>query len=168
MDEAEIELLARARVEATAGREMNAYWGDPYLCHLAGVRGEVWIADRYNLGYDDIRRNVGVGADGGADFKVYFGGRPVTFDVKTRYFGGFDLLVKDDKFKHSTVADFFIVGFALDKRVNFFGWEDSRLVRAEPCQGLKVPTHVRRLEHLRPMWQLDSLMQKRDGAKRRA
>lgn len=161
MSEKEIEWIAQARIDLNADMRNTNHFGPALARQVTGVRGEVALADRYDLGYEQIRA-VRRGSDGGIDFKVYVGGIELTFDVKTRDGSRDDLLVKAEKFSFATCADYFVLAQCIDKRVTFIGWEDPKLVQCMRAENLRVLTHVRPRAELRPMRVLDNLMALRD------
>jgi len=161
MSEREIEWIAQARIDLNRDMRNTDHYGPALARQISGVRGEVALADRYDLGYDQIRA-VRRGSDGGIDFDVSINGVRLTFDVKTRDASGNDLLVKAEKFTFATCADYFVLAQCIDKRVTFIGWEDPKLVLCMRVSKLRVPTHVRPFAELRPMRVLDNLMRQRD------
>ena len=161
MSEKEIEFIAQARIDLNADMRNTDHYGPALARQICGVRGEVAFADKYGLGYEQIRA-VRRGSDGGIDFEVFIGGVRLTFDVKTRDASGNDLLVKAEIFSFATCADYFVLAQCIDKRVTLIGWEDPKLVQCMRVEKLRVPTHVRRLAELRPMRVLDNLMALRD------
>lgn len=104
-----------------------------------GFLGEYAVAKYYNLEFNILKEQ----SDGGYDFYVYHvpSEEHGTIDVKTRDFGGADLLVPE---RHELTADAYML---VEKRGSCFGLKGtakaSEVAKAEikTCEeGFKVPT----------------------------
>lgn len=171
LSEAEIERLARAAMEANKGVPGNYLNGNELVCRMTGIRAEAEFADMYRLPFD-TRRYTERGSDGGFDFKVTFhnGKYSLSFDVKCRDGHWDDLLIQENKFRYGRLADYVVLARYHNKKTEWLGWEDPKIVRAMPFakERLPVPTHLRYRDELRPMQELTYLMQLHDGYARRA
>ncbi|HSJ40674.1 MAG TPA: hypothetical protein VK955_06435 [Xanthobacteraceae bacterium] len=108
------------------------------------------------------------GGDGGVDVRIKFRQREkeVTIDIKTRSKASHDLLlITQDKFAHA--SDWLIMARLLDARyVELVGWECKSILALHTPQdfGYGRPSYARPAYQLRPMYQLEYLLQMRQAA----
>jgi hypothetical protein len=168
VDPEEAEHIAQWRHRATQGLNKHRFL-DQLEADRIGAFGELATSKRFGLDKPQLLES---GGDGGIDFRVRFpadnvqGWREVTMDVKTREDMPTRYLMcpPDRIFKGS--ADWFVLCQKLDaRRVRLVGWDGKSFVQLEPLRDFgKGPTHPRPLHQLRPMHQLEYLLNLRIAA----
>jgi hypothetical protein len=136
------------------------YYDDPNTEDTIGVAGELAFAKKYGLEIDDSIRPEG---DGHVDFKVNINGNEVTVDVKTAQ-KAYNLLVKEWEIKDC--ADILVLAErGPNDEIKFLGWETKDIMKVMPKKifsSLGIVNYYRHRDKLRPMFQLDDLLGKRD------
>ena len=135
------------------------YYKDPNAEDIIGVAGELAFAKEYGLQIDDSIRPEG---DGHVDFEITINGVEATIDVKTAQ-KAYNLLIKEWEIEEC--ADIFVLAeYESDENIKFLGWETKDVMKMMPKKifsSLGIKNYYRHWTQLRPMNQLDELLNKK-------
>jgi len=160
MSESEAERLGKARQGAHPKGTPRLY-DDPNTEDIIGVAGELAFAKIYGL---EVDREIRPEGDGCVDFWVDINGNKVSIDVKVAR-KPMNLFIKE--WLIHDMADIVVLGrYVSEKDIEFIGWETKGIMKLMPCKSfppLNVGTYYRRASQLRPMCQLDKMLNVNDG-----
>jgi len=156
LDWDEADRIGRDRNAAHAGNSTPRFFADPDEEDRIGARGEMCFATAFGL---DVDRAVRVNGDEGVDFRVCFGARAMTIDVKT-FRNPIHLLVKQAELVRGAGADVYVLAHCDRDAIVLVGWETRSIMALMPVAefGYGIVSHYRLRDELRPMAQLLNLL----------